>query len=120
MCKGSNGDLVIFTGNANPALARNVAGYLGQPLGRAEVFSFSNENIFVKLIENVRANDVYLIQPTSSPVSQSIMELLIMIDAAKRASAARVTAVLPYYSYGRTDKKDQPRVPITARLIADL
>jgi ribose-phosphate pyrophosphokinase len=120
MSKGANGDLVIFSGNANPALARDVASYLGQSLGRAEVFSFSNENIFVKLIENVRANDVYLIQPTSSPVNQSIMELLIMIDAAKRASAARITAVLPYYSYGRTDKKDQPRVPITARLIADL
>ena len=113
-------ELIVFTGNANPTLAQDVAAYLGIPLGKAEVFSFSNENIFVKLNESVRANDVFIIQPTSSPVNQSIMELLIMIDAAKRASAARVTAVLPYYGYGRTDKKDQPRVPITARLIADL
>ncbi len=120
MCAKTSEDLIIFSGNANPALAAAVAAYLGSPLGKADVFSFSNENIFVKLNENVRANDVFLIQPTCSPVNRSIMELLIMIDAAKRASAARVTAVLPYYSYGRTDKKDQPRVPITARLIADL
>jgi ribose-phosphate pyrophosphokinase len=113
-------DLTIFTGNANPALAQVVCAYLGISLGQAEVFSFSNENIFVKLNESVRANDVFIIQPTCSPVNQSIMELLIMIDAVKRASAARVTAVLPYYGYGRTDKKDQPRVPITARLIADM
>ncbi len=113
-------ELVIFTGNANPALARAAAAYLGTPLGAAEVFSFSNENIFVKLNESVRSNDVFIIQPTCHPVNQSIMELLIMIDAVKRASAARITAVLPYYAYGRTDKKDQPRVPITARLIADM
>jgi len=112
--------LIIFTGNANPALARAVADCLHIPLGRAEIFSFSNENIFVKLNENVRSNDVFLIQPMSSPVNRSIMELLIMIDAAKRASAARITAVIPYYAYGRSDKKDQPRVPITARLIADM
>ncbi|HUS15983.1 MAG TPA: ribose-phosphate pyrophosphokinase [Chloroflexia bacterium] len=115
-----NEELIIFSGNANPALAHAVAAYLEVPLGKADVFSFSNENIFVKLNESVRANDVFIIQPTSSPVNRSIMELLIMIDAVKRASAARVTAVLPYYAYGRTDKKDQPRVPITARLLADM
>jgi ribose-phosphate pyrophosphokinase len=119
MCR-PNEELIIFSGNANPALASAVAAYLHVPLGKADVFSFSNENIFVKLNESVRSNDVFIIQPTSSPVNRSIMELLIMIDAVKRASAARVTAVLPYYAYGRTDKKDQPRVPITARLIADL
>src|SRR6476661_1021727 len=119
MCR-PNEELIIFSGNANPALATAVSAYLGVPLGKADVFSFSNENIFVKLNESVRSNDVFIIQPTSSPVNRSIMELLIMIDAVKRASAARVTAVLPYYAYGRTDKKDQPRVPITARLIADL
>jgi ribose-phosphate pyrophosphokinase len=89
------------------------------PLGDADVFQFSNENIFVKINENVRGNDVFVIQPFSSPVNRSIMELLIMLDALKRASASRITAVIPYYAYGRTDKKDQPRVPITARLIAD-
>ncbi len=88
--------------------------------GRVEVFEFANENIFVKILDNVREHDVYLIQPTCSPVQRSIMELLIMIDAFKRASAGRITAVVPYYAYGRSDKKDQPRVPITARLIADM
>jgi len=114
------GELTIFSGNAHPALARATADYIGMPLGRADVFEFSNENIFVKLNENVRQNDVFVVQPMCSPVSRSIMELLIMIDAVKRASAARITAVIPYYAYGRTDKKDQPRVPITARLLADL
>src|SRR3954469_16315661 len=112
-------ELTIFSGNANPTLAHAVADYIGVPLGRADVFEFSNENIFVKLNESVRQNDVFIIQPLTSPVHRSIMELLIMIDAFKRASAARITAVIPYYAYGRTDKKDQPRVPITARLIAD-
>jgi len=110
----------LYTGNANPALARKIARYLGVPLGRCEVFEFANENIFVKILDNVRERDVFLIQPTCSPVQKSIMELLIMIDAFKRASAGRITAVVPYYAYGRSDKKDQPRVPITARLIADM
>ena len=88
--------------------------------GKAEVFQFANENIFVKILDNVREKDVFIVQPTSHPVNQSIMELLIMIDAFKRASAGRITAVVPYYAYGRSDKKDQPRVPITARLIADM
>jgi ribose-phosphate pyrophosphokinase len=110
----------IYTGNANPDLARKICRYLGVELGKAEVFQFANENIFVKILDNVREKDVFLVQPTSHPVNQSIMELLIMIDAFKRASAGRITAVIPFYSYGRSDKKDQPRVPITARLIADM
>jgi ribose-phosphate pyrophosphokinase len=110
----------IYHGNANPELARKIARYLGMEPGRAEVFQFANENIFVKILDNVREKDVFLVQPTSHPVNQSIMELLIMIDAFKRASAGRITAVIPFYAYGRSDKKDQPRVPITARLIADM
>jgi ribose-phosphate pyrophosphokinase len=110
----------VYTGNANPELARNICRYLGIDLGRSEVFEFANENIFVRIIDNAREKDVFLIQPTSRPVNTSIMELLIMIDAFKRASAGRITAVIPYYGYGRSDKKDQPRVPITARLIADM
>lgn len=113
-------DMTIFTGNANPKLAEDIAARLRMELGNAQVFEFTNENIFVKIDESVRENDVFIIQPFSTPVHRSIMELLIMIDAAKRASAGRITAVVPYYAYGRTDKKDQPRVPITARLIADM
>jgi len=113
-------ELKVFTGNSHPGLAKQVTEYLGIPLGRSEVFQFSNENIFVRILENVRERDTFVIQPLSSPVSNNILELLIMIDALKRASAKRITAVIPYYGYGRTDKKDQPRVPITARLLADL
>lgn len=113
-------EIKVFTGNAHPALAQSVAGYLNIPLGQCEVFEFSNENTFVRILENVRQRDVFVIQPLSSPVNKSLVELLIMIDALKRASAERITAVVPYYGYGRTDKKDQPRVPITARLVADL
>lgn len=113
-------ELKVFTGNAHPSLARAVVEYLKIPLGKSEVFQFSNENIFVRILENVRERDTFIIQPFSSPVNNNLVELLIMIDALKRASAGRITAVIPYYSYGRTDKKDQPRVPITARLIADL
>jgi ribose-phosphate pyrophosphokinase len=110
----------IYHGNANPDLARKICRYLGSEPGRAEVFQFANENIFVKILDNVREKDVFLVQPTCHPVNQSIMELLILIDAFKRASAGRITAVIPFYAYGRSDKKDQPRVPITARLIADM
>lgn len=117
---GLYGRLAIFTGNAHPELARAVCRYLGVELGRAEVFQFSNENIFVKINQNVRAHDVFVVQPTYPDVNRSVMELLIMLDALKRASASRVTAVIPYFAYGRSDKKDQPRVPITARLIADM
>ena len=112
-------ELSIFTGNANRHLAAAICRELRIPLGDADVFQFSNENIFVKINENVRGRDVFVIQPFGPPVNRSIMELLIIIDALKRASATRITAVIPYYAYGRTDKKDQPRVPITARLIAD-
>ena len=113
-------DLKVFTGNAHPALAKEITNYLDIPLGRADVFEFSNENIFVRILENVRERDIFVVQSMSHPVSKSLMELLIMLDALKRASAKRITAVIPYYGYGRTDKKDQPRVPITARLVADL
>ncbi len=113
-------ELKVFTGNAYPALAKSVCDYLGIPLGEVDVFEFSNENIFVRILENVRQRDVFVIQPICSPVNKSLIELLIMLDAFRRASAGRITAVIPYYGYGRTDKKDQPRVPITARLIADL
>jgi ribose-phosphate pyrophosphokinase len=113
-------ELKVFTGNAHPALALGICEYLGIPLGKAEVSEFPNENIFVKLLESVRERDVFVVQPICSPVNKSMMELLIMLDAIKRASAGRITAVVPYYGYGRTDKKDQPRVPITARLVADL
>ena len=110
----------IYAGNANRPLAERICRYLQTELGNVEVFQFANENIFVRILQNVREQDVFLVQPTSRPVNQSIMELLIMIDAFKRASAGRITAVIPYYAYGRSDKKDQPRVPITARLIADM
>ncbi|MFO7997269.1 MAG: ribose-phosphate pyrophosphokinase [Dehalococcoidia bacterium] len=113
-------ELKVFSGTSHPALARAVCDYLGIPLGEAEVFEFSNENIFVRILENVRQRDVFVIQPICSPVNKSLVELLIMLDAFRRASAGRITAVVPYYGYGRTDKKDQPRVPITARLVADL
>jgi ribose-phosphate pyrophosphokinase len=113
-------DLKVFTGNVHPALAQAITEYLGIPLGKCEVFEFSNENIFVRILENVRQRDTFVVQPFSSPVNKSLVELLIMIDALKRASAGSITAVIPYYGYGRTDKKDQPRVPITARLVADL
>ncbi len=113
-------ELKVFTGNAHPALAQAVTEYLGIPLGKCEVFEFSNENIFVRILDNVRQRDAFVIQPICSPVNKSLVELLIMLDALKRASAGRITAVVPYYGYGRTDKKDQPRVPITARLVADL
>ena len=113
-------ELKVFTGNANPALAQAIVDYLEIPLGKTEVFQFSNDNTFVRILENVRERDVFVVQPISAPVNNNLMELLIMLDAFKRASAGRITAVVPYYGYGRTDKKDQPRVPITARLVADL
>ncbi|MAN95148.1 MAG: ribose-phosphate pyrophosphokinase [SAR202 cluster bacterium] len=113
-------ELKVFTGNGHPELAKSVCEYLDIPLGQAEVFKFANDNTFVRIHENIRQRDVFIVQPTCFPVNDNLMELLIMIDACKRASAGRITAVVPYYGYGRTDKKDQPRVPITARLVADL
>jgi len=110
----------IFTGNANRPLAERIAGYLGQPLGDVSITRFPDGEIFVKIIDNIRGRDVFIVQPTCYPPNENLMELLIMIDAAKRASAARITAVIPFYGYARQDRKDQPRVPITAKLVADL
>ena len=112
--------LTIFGGNSNPGLTADICDYLGLPQGRAEVFKFSNDNTFVRIGESVRDHDVFVVQSFANPINDSIMELLIMIDTLKRASAGRITAVIPYFGYGRTDKKDQPRVPITARLVAKL
>ena len=114
------GDPVVFTGNAHPQLARDVCSALDVELGCANVFDFANGNTFVQFLENIRERDVFLVQPGAKPVNHHLIELLIMIDAARRASAGRLTAVVHYFAYGRSDKKDQPRVPITARLFADL
>jgi len=113
-------DLKLFTGNANRPLAEEIAQYLHVPLGDADVSRFSDGEVFVQVNENVRGADVFVIKPTCPPVTDNLMELLIMIDALKRASAHRITAVLPYYGYARQDRKVQPRVPITAKLVADL
>ena len=114
------GELAIFEGSGNPALTQEICDYLQVPISQADIVDLPNENIFIRLRQSVRGRDVFLIQPTCSPVNRNAMELLIMIDTLKRASAGRITAVVPFYSYGRSDKKDQPRVPITARLIADM
>ncbi len=116
----AHGDLKLFTGTANPALAQEICQYLDIPLGVATVSAFSDGEIRVKLEENVRGADVFVTQSCCQPVNSSIMELLIMIDALKRSSASRITAVIPYFGYARQDRKDQPRVPITAKLVADL
>ena len=110
----------VFTGNANPQLAGEIADVLGTPLGEARVSRFSDGETFCELRENVRGLDTYLVQPTSSPVNDHLMELLIMCDALRRASAAAITAVIPYYGYARQDRKTAPRVPITSKLVADL
>ncbi len=113
-------DLKIFTGNANPVLAQEIADYLGIELGQSSVKTFSDGEINVSVDESVRGCDVFIIQPTCMPVNNSIMELLIMIDAVRRASARRVTAVIPYYGYARQDRKSRGREPITAKLVANL
>jgi ribose-phosphate pyrophosphokinase len=110
----------IFTGNANPALAAKICGALGCTLGAASVEPFSDGEIRLQILENVRGADVFVVQPTCTPVDRHLMEVLLMIDALKRASAERITAVLPYYGYARQDRKDKPRMPISARLIANL
>ncbi len=112
--------LKIFAGNANPALAQEICGHLGLEPGRVMVKQFSDGEIYLQVKENVRGADVFIVQPTCTPVDRNLMELLLMIDAMKRASAKRVTAVLPYYGYARQDRKDKPRVPISARLVATL
>jgi ribose-phosphate pyrophosphokinase len=111
---------MIFTGNANRPLAQRIADALELPLGDATVDSFPNGETLVKINQNVRGRDVFIVQPTCPPANQNLMELLIMIDAARRASAQRITAVMPFYGYARQDRKDQPRVPITAKLVANL
>src|SRR5271157_1453105 len=116
----TNDRLKIFTGNANPALAQEICQALGMELGRAMVKQFSDGEIYLQIKENVRGEDIFIIQPTCTPVERNLMELLLMMDALKRASAERITAVLPYYGYARQDRKDKPRVPISARLVAAL
>ncbi|HYF64023.1 MAG TPA: ribose-phosphate diphosphokinase [Herpetosiphonaceae bacterium] len=113
-------EMRIFSGTGNPALASAISTYIGVRQGEMSIRTFPNENIFVKIEESVREQDVFVVQSLGTPLNHLIMEMLIMLDAFKRASAGRVTAVLPYFAYSRTDKKDQPRVPITARLLADL
>ena len=114
------GGIRIYAGEASPELAKKISAYLKQPLSSREVTHFANDNLFVKLGGSARGQDVYVIQTTSAPVHDNLMELLIMIQTLRLDSAARITAVVPYLCYGRSDKKDQPRVPITARLVADM
>ncbi len=113
-------DIMIFSGNANQPLAKEICQEVGVPLGNAQVTRFSDGEVWVEIDENVRGRDVFIIQPTSRPANENLMELLIMIDALKRASAERITAVMPYYGYARQDRKVQPRTPITSKLVADL
>jgi ribose-phosphate pyrophosphokinase len=113
-------ELILLAGTAHPELAKKISAYVGVPLADMEVSKFANDNTFCKVNENVRQRDVYVIQPTCRPVNDNLMELLIVMDACKRASARSITAVVPYYAYARSDKKDQPRVPITAKLVADI
>ncbi|MBI4053234.1 MAG: ribose-phosphate pyrophosphokinase [Candidatus Diapherotrites archaeon] len=116
----ANPHLKLFAGNSNTELAKKVAGHLGVQLGKIEIRDFSDGEKYVKLLENVRGEDVFLLQSTSKPVNENLMELLIMIDAAKRASAGNVTAVIPYFGYARQDRKASSREPITAKLVADI
>jgi len=116
----SYGELKIFSGRAHPALAREICDYLRIPLGELTLYNFSDGENYCQIDENVRGADVFVVQPTCSPVNDHVMELLILLDAFRRSSASRITAVMPYFGYGRQDKKDKPRVPIAAKLIADL
>jgi ribose-phosphate pyrophosphokinase len=113
-------ELKVFSGNANPQLVAEICQHLGIPVGRASLTTFSDGELYFQILENVRGQDVFVIQPTCCPVNENVMELLIMIDAFKRSSAARITAVIPYYGYARQDRKDKPRVPISSKLVADL
>ncbi|MGB8170562.1 MAG: ribose-phosphate pyrophosphokinase [Chthoniobacteraceae bacterium] len=116
----SQTEMKIFCGSAHRQLAQRICTSIGVPLGEATVTSFPDGETFVKIDENIRGRDVFLVQPTCPPTNQNLMELLIMVDAARRASAARITAVIPFFGYARQDRKDQPRVPITAKLVANL
>jgi ribose-phosphate pyrophosphokinase len=113
-------ELKVFSGSANRALAERICTYIGVPLGQATISSFPDGETYVRIEENIRGHDVFIIQPTCPPTNQHLMELLIMVDAARRASADRITAVIPFFGYARQDRKDQPRVPITAKLVANL
>ena len=115
-----NGELKIFSGSAHPALAESMARGVGVGLGRAALRRFSDTEVAFQIGENVRGTDVFIVQPTCTPVDQHLVELCVMIDAFRRSSAARITAVMPYYGYGRQDRKDKPRVPISAKLVANL
>ncbi|HEX9722865.1 MAG TPA: ribose-phosphate pyrophosphokinase [Vicinamibacteria bacterium] len=112
--------LKVFSGSCNPQLAASIAKSLGVPLGKAQLGRFADNEVSFQIMENIRGADVFVVQPTAPPVNEHLMELLIMIDAFKRSSANRITAVMPYYGYGRQDRKDRPRVPISAKLVADL
>src|SRR5436305_5381133 len=114
------GELKLFSGSAHPELARDIAQHLGLPLGQCRLRRFPDSEVSFQIDENIRGTDVFIIQPTCNPVDEHIMELLIMIDAFKRSSAARITAVLPYFGYARQDRKDKPRVPISAKLVANV
>ncbi|HSR70662.1 MAG TPA: ribose-phosphate pyrophosphokinase [Acidobacteriota bacterium] len=114
------GELKLFSGNANPELAEQIGQHLGIGLGAVKLERFSDEEVNFQILENVRGTDAFIVQPTGPPSDRNLMELLIMIDAFKRASAQRITAVIPYYGYARQDRKDKPRVPISSRLVADL
>jgi ribose-phosphate pyrophosphokinase len=116
----SRGELRVFAGNSHPALGESIVRYLGMPVGRAHLSRFSDGEIWFQIQDNVRGADVFVVQPTGPPVNENLMELLVMLDAFKRSSASRITAVIPYYGYARQDRKDKPRVPITAKLVADL
>src|SRR5476651_1987595 len=113
-------EMKVFSGSAHRQLAQRICAFIGVPLGDATVSSFPDGETFVKINDNIRGRDVFLVQPTCPPTNQNLMELLIMVDAARRASAARITAVIPFFGYARQDRKDQPRVPITAKLVANL
>src|SRR5436309_15867312 len=113
-------EMKIFSGSAHRELAQRICAYIGVPLGDATVSSFPDGETFVKINENIRGRDVFIVQPTCPPTNQNLMELLIMVDAARRASSMRITAVIPFFGYARQDRKDQPRVPITAKLVANL
>jgi ribose-phosphate pyrophosphokinase len=113
-------ELRVFTGSAHPALGEAIARFLGVPLGRAHLSRFRDGEVWFQIQDNVRGADVFVVQPTSPPVNENLMELLVMLDAFKRSSASRITAVIPYYGYARQDRKDKPRVPISAKLVADL
>ncbi len=113
-------ELKIFTGSAHPRLAQSIARYLGVPVGQSYLSRFSDGETWFQIKENVRGGDVFVVQPTAAPVNENLMELLVMLDAFKRSSASRLTAVVPYYGYARQDRKDKPRVPISAKLVADL